>query len=285
MSKKSQTELPAEEEDQNVEKRWGVLLREARIKRGISVDDVCSTLHFENKLIDAIEAEQLEQLPTASFVRGYLRSYSRLLEIDAEPIVQAYSRVCGEDDSVITQVVRVKEVSSKDAGPRYATWLVIVIVVISLVVWWRAEVLLPSAVDNDAAETVTATEIIDSSVSDAVALIEEEEPALKEPEVDAVQIVAPAVEELESALSEPVPQLSTLVLKFAEDSWVEINDAQGERLYMDVAKAGQTKTVAGEPPFKMLFGNAPAVTLEYNGEIYDHSEHNSKGVARFTLGE
>jgi len=288
MSKKSQIELPAEEETQDVEKRWGALLREARIKRGMSVDDVCSTLHFETKLIDAIEAEKLEQLPTASFVRGYLRSYSRLLEIDAEPIVQAYSSVCGDDASVITQVVRVKEVSSKDAGPRYATWLVVVIVVISLVVWWRAEVLLPSAVNNNAAETVTETMIIDSSVSDVAAPLEVqafEEPGLEEAVVEAAQIAAPVVAEVEPILSEPVPQLSTLVLRFADDSWVEINDAQGERLYMDVAKAGQTKTVAGEPPFKMLFGNAPAVTLEYNGEIYDHSMHNSKGVARFSLGE
>ena len=290
MSKKSQIELPAEEETQDVEKRWGALLREARIKRGMSVDDVCSTLHFETKLIDAIEAEKLEQLPTASFVRGYLRSYSRLLEIDAEPIVQAYSSVCGDDASVITQVVRVKEVSSKDAGPRYATWLVVVIVVISLVVWWRAEVLLPSAVNNNAAETVTETMIIDSSVSDVAAPLEvqefeEQEPGLEEAVVEAAQIAAPVVAEVEPILSEPVPQLSTLVLRFADDSWVEINDAQGERLYMDVAKAGQTKTVAGEPPFKMLFGNAPAVTLEYNGEIYDHSMHNSKGVARFSLGE
>ena len=54
---------------------------------------------------------------------------------------------------------------------------------------------------------------------------------------------------------------------------------------MDVAKDGQTRTVTGEPPFKVLFGNAAVVTLEYNGEIYDHSKHNSKGVARFTLGE
>jgi len=280
MSKKSQIELPAEEENQDVEKRWGALLREARIKRGMSVEDICSTLHFETKLIDAIEAEQQEQLPTASFVRGYLRSYSRLLEIDAEPVVQAYSRVCGDDASVITTVVQVKEVSSKDAGPRYATWLVVAILVISLVVWWWAEVLLPSAVNNDAAETVTETVIIDSPAPDLVVL-----PEVEEPVVEAAPAVMSTVAEVEPVISEPEPQLSTLVLKFADDSWVEINDAQGERLYMDVAKAGQSKTVVGEPPFKMLFGNAPAVTLEYNGKIYDHTKHNKKGVARFSLGE
>lgn len=280
MSKKSQIELPAEAKNQDVETRWGALLRETRIKRGMSIDDVCSTLHLDLKLIDAIETEQQDRLPTTSFVRGYLRSYARLLEIDAEPIVQAYGRVCGEEVSVITTVVQVKEISSKDTGPRYASWLVAVVLVISLVVWWRAEVLLPSAVKNnvveDVTETVSETAVIDSPVPEVKTA------EVKQPE----EIVVPVVAAPEPMTSEPEPKpLSTLVMSFADDSWVEVSDAQGKRLYMDIAKAGQSKTVAGEPPFKMLFGNAPAVTLKYNGEIYDHSKHNKKGVARFSLGE
>ena len=298
MSKKLQIELSAEAENQDVETRWGALLRETRIKRGMSIDDVCSTLHLELKLIDAIETEQQERLPPTSFVRGYLRSYARLLEIDAEPVIQAYSRVCGEDASVITTVVQVKEVSSKDAGPRYASWLVAVILIISLVVWWRAEVLLPSAVKNDVvedmAESVSETVVIDSPVPDAIAVPEVQQPKAKQVEEKQAELeqseeaVLPVVADPEPVAPEPERNsktLSTLVMSFADDSWVEVSDAQGKRLYMDIAKAGQSKTVAGEPPFKILFGNAPAVTLEYNGEIYDHSKHNKKGVARFSLGE
>jgi len=276
MSNKQQIELNAEEESQDLEKRWGALLREARIKQGLSVEAIASALYFETKLIEAIEAENLEQLPSASFVRGYLRSYSKLLEVDAEPIVQAYSLVCGADPSVITQVVQVKEVSSKDAGPRYATWLVVAVLAISVVIWWWVEVLLPSAVKDKTTETVIETEFVDSFVPDVISGMKSEE---------SVNAMLETALDTEVVLPEPVPELSTLVLTFTDDSWIEINDAQDTRLYMDMAKAGQTKTVTGEPPFKLLFGNATAVMLEYNGEIYDHSKHNSKGVARFTLGE
>ncbi len=281
MSKKQHIELNAEEEKQDVVERWGSLLRETRIASGMSVEDVSSTLHFELKLIEAIESEDLDRLPTTSFVRGYLRNYSKLLEIDAEPIVQAYSRVCGEDSSVITRVVQVKEVSSKDAGPRYATWLVVAVLAVSLVVWWWAEVLLPSTVKDETVETIIETEPVTSPVADLASSLENDELEAEELVVEVQEV------EDEVALSEPepLPQLSTLVLKFADDSWVEINDAQGKRLYMDVAKAGQTKTVLGEPPFKLLLGNAPAVTLEYDGEVYDHSMHDKKGVARFSLGK
>ncbi len=283
MSKKQHIELNAEEEKQDVVELWGSLLREARVARGMSVEDVSNTLHFEPKLIEAIESENLDCLPTTSFVRGYLRSYSRLLEIDAEPIVKAYSRVCVEDGSVITRVVQVKEVSSKDAGPRYATWLVVAVLAVSLVVWWWAEVLLPSAVHTETVETVIEAEPVTSLTADTVPLLETEELVAEELVVEALEA------EDEVALSEPEPepvsQLSTLLLRFAEDSWLEINDTQGKRLYMGMAKAGQIKTVDGEPPFKVLLGNAPAVTLEYNGEVYDHSMYDKKGVARFSLGK
>ena len=277
MSKQQQVELPAEEQNQERVERWGRLLRETRLTRGLSVEDVSNSLNFEKKLIEALEAEDVKQLPSASFVRGYLRSYSRFLDIDAEPVVQAYSQVSGDDSSVITPVAQVKEVSSKDAGPRYATWFVIVVLAVSLVIWWRSEVLLPSATKDDVAEPAIQTEIIDSLESDVVS----------SPELLEESITTTAPESVQAPEPEVVvdPQLSTLVLTFTADSWVEVYAAEDKRLYMDMAKAGTSKKVEGEPPFRFLFGAAPAVILEYNGEIYDHSKHNKKGVARFSLGE
>lgn len=276
----------SEEEKQDVVGRWGIPLREARLARGMSIEEISKILHLETKLIEAVESEDLERLPSASFVRGYLRSYSKLLEVDAEPIVRAYGLVCGSDPSVITKVARVKAVSSKDSGPRYATWLVVAVLAISVVIWWRAEVLLPSVVKNNVIETVLETEPVDPLVFDVIPPLDSEDVVVTMPEALLEAEVMSSAPETESEPEpEPEPVLSTLVLTFSDDSWVEIDDGQGKRLYMDMAKSGQSKTVAGEPPFKVLFGNAAAVTLEYNGEIYDHAKHSSKGIARFTLGE
>lgn len=91
------------------------------------------------------------------------------------------------------------------------------------------------------------------------------------------------------AAGEPVQTAAadsaTVVLTFDHDSWVEMTDADGRRVFFDLGKAGQTRTVHGVPPFKVLLGYAPGVTIEYNGKPFDQSSftgHNN--VAHFTMG-
>ncbi|HKJ21483.1 MAG TPA: helix-turn-helix domain-containing protein [Gammaproteobacteria bacterium] len=77
----------------------------------------------------------------------------------------------------------------------------------------------------------------------------------------------------------------TVVLRFNHDSWVEVTDATGQRVFFDLGKAGDTRTIHGAPPFKVLLGYSPGVSIEYNGKPFDQSSftgHNN--VARFTMG-
>ena len=55
-------------------------------------------------------------------------------------------------------------------------------------------------------------------------------------------------------------------LRFAADSWVEIYDSKGERIFADVGTADSEHTVTGTPPFRVTFGNAPGVSLDVNGK-------------------
>ncbi len=292
MSNQQQKELDKDLENSNVAGGWGEQLRETRIRRGLSVEDVSNSLHLEYKLIVAIEAEDLNSLPGSSFVKGYLRNYARLLDMDHQPLINAYAKICGNDDPVLTQVAKFKEASSKDAAPRSATWLVVIVLVVSLGIWWWSEIK-PSS---------TAVEVDSNSVTDSVQTItpEPEVVVTSEPEVfDIVEqevvvtakteVVAEVLEEETTVVIEDVitekPLQSTIKLTVEQDSWIEITDAQGKRLFMDIVKAGQNKTIDGDPPFKVLLGNAPGVTVEFNDEVYGHAKHNRKGVARFTLGE
>lgn len=56
-----------------------------------------------------------------------------------------------------------------------------------------------------------------------------------------------------------------LTLKFNADSWAEVYDATGERLFYDVGAASSTHTVRGPAPLRVVLGNAAGVTLEFNG--------------------
>jgi hypothetical protein len=56
-----------------------------------------------------------------------------------------------------------------------------------------------------------------------------------------------------------------LQLRFATDSWTEVYDGDGHRLYYDLAPANTEQTLAGKAPFRVVLGHAPGVSVSING--------------------
>jgi cytoskeletal protein RodZ len=56
-----------------------------------------------------------------------------------------------------------------------------------------------------------------------------------------------------------------LTLKFSSDSWAEVYDASGQRLFYDVGAASSAHTVKGPAPLRVILGNASGVAVEFNG--------------------
>jgi hypothetical protein len=77
--------------------------------------------------------------------------------------------------------------------------------------------------------------------------------------------------------------MANISLRYSEDSWIDIRDATGKPLMRRLGKAGGGNTVTGVPPFEILLGFSPGVSIEYNGEPYDISSIQVRPVARFRL--
>lgn len=56
-----------------------------------------------------------------------------------------------------------------------------------------------------------------------------------------------------------------VTLRYSADSWTEVYDASGARLYYDVGSANSVQTVVGTPPLRVVLGNAAGVAVEFNG--------------------
>jgi len=102
------------------------------------------------------------------------------------------------------------------------------------------------------------------------------------------QAAAPASEPAAAAVSAPAPREPSgppgrIVLRFEEESWVEIYSASGKLLVSHLHPAGTERVVSGLPPFSIVIGNAQHVNLTYNGEPVDLTPHIKVEVARFTL--
>ena len=67
----------------------GAALRAAREAAGLSADAVAQQLKLHPRQVRAIEEDDYGRLPGRTFVRGFVRNYARLVNLDADAIVAA----------------------------------------------------------------------------------------------------------------------------------------------------------------------------------------------------
>lgn len=79
------------------------------------------------------------------------------------------------------------------------------------------------------------------------------------------------------------PSPVAVELAFSEPSWVEIRDSNGQVLLLGEMNAGDRKMLAGVAPYQLVLGNASAVDLTLDGQLYDLEWAVRGNVARFEL--
>ncbi len=75
----------------------GAKLRQHREKKGLSVGEVSERLKLPARQIDALENGEYVNLPEPVFVRGFLRSYGRFLDVEEETLNAALSHISPQD--------------------------------------------------------------------------------------------------------------------------------------------------------------------------------------------
>jgi cytoskeleton protein RodZ len=71
----------------------GKMLRDARERLNLSVAEVASQIKFAPRQIEALEADDLQHFPEAAFLRGFVRSYAKILSLDAQTLLAALPQV------------------------------------------------------------------------------------------------------------------------------------------------------------------------------------------------
>ena len=71
----------------------GRLLRAARLRKALSIEDVVGQLHLTHACITDIEQDCYDQFRAVSYIRGHLRAYSHFLELDSERILQLFGQL------------------------------------------------------------------------------------------------------------------------------------------------------------------------------------------------
>jgi cytoskeleton protein RodZ len=72
--------------------RIGEVLERARARRGLDIETVAARTKIRAKYLRALETEDWEALPSTAYAKGFLRTYARLLGLDADALVDEYRR-------------------------------------------------------------------------------------------------------------------------------------------------------------------------------------------------
>ncbi|GAB4248818.1 MAG: cytoskeleton protein RodZ [Thermoleophilia bacterium] len=68
----------------------GDTLREARIRKGLTIKDVEDVLKIRAKYVQALEQDDFEVIPGPTFVKAFLRTYGEFLGLDTDILVGEY---------------------------------------------------------------------------------------------------------------------------------------------------------------------------------------------------
>ncbi|GGX94164.1 hypothetical protein GCM10007160_22200 [Litchfieldella qijiaojingensis] len=119
----------------------GELLKREREKQGLSREEVASALNLRPAVVDGLESDSYDEVPVATYRRGYLRAYSRLLGIDDRSVIEAYNARFGniEGEHRVTPVHVTKPPSRLGAWLfKLATLIVIAGLVGLTLLWWQS---------------------------------------------------------------------------------------------------------------------------------------------------
>jgi cytoskeleton protein RodZ len=260
----------------------GAMLRMAREARDTSVAEVAAALKMSPRQIEAIENEDFSRLSGATFIRGFVRNYARLLKIDAAPVLAALAEQAALPQAELNAPADAG-VKMPMSGSRQGKGLVGA-TVLALAVLGVALALYFDAIDigyflEPKADPVTSTpggapQIVQPLPQPAAT---GQSTAQAEGTVAATQ---PA-----DAAGQPVPKpgVEQLIFSFDGSSWVEVKDAAGHTIFSQMNAKGTTQVVEGRPPFQLVVGNASQVRLQYKDQPVDLRPHTRVEVARLTL--
>jgi cytoskeleton protein RodZ len=215
----------------------GARLRTARENRGLLVLQAAERLHFDARIVEALEAEDFAALGADVYVRGYLRRYAELVDESPEELLGLYAHNGQVTPPDLTRIPHREPPTRARLGvPALLGFAGFALVVL---LWWAFTVQgdkpQPLAGAAPAATEGRATAGASGAVADGVPLA-------------------------------PPGTRTQLALRFAALSWAEVSDASGKLLLQGLYAGGASRTLRGTPPLRVTVGNTPAVALEVNGQ-------------------
>lgn len=299
----------------------GEQLRQAREARGLKVADISQTLKLGPRQVEALENGDWQHLPGPTFIRGFVRNYARLMQLDAVSFMAQLDQVLEKPvDNLGKQgsgpaPLPPSTMSGASGRDRQVISVGLGLVVLAALAYFlmpadlstlrnsaqslldsfaRKEVqapVAPAPPEQSQAPVATSEPVFPPGSTQQQVMYPqtlvpaETSAAAAAPAAPAVPVAQPAPQAAVPAPQAAVPAAGVPQLRFLfdKDSWIEVRDRDNKVVFSQRQAAGGEQAVSGQGPLSLTIGYAPGVRLFWRGQPVDLAPHTRGDVARLVL--
>lgn len=186
---------------------FGEILREERVRNGLTVDEIASRLKITSRMVRAIEDGDMKSMPHAVYAKGFIRSYAQLLGIDEEEVkvaCQALTERHEESHQETFSTVSPAPRKSSGAGRKIVLPILCLVVILGVGYWAYSRELHLQLIDTVQSWTSSAMDFAKEKTASLESPSKKEE-APKEKSPVAQPVLPPAVvDKTPSAPEKPI---------------------------------------------------------------------------------
>jgi len=229
----------------------GEELRRARELKGLSLRDVEEATKIRMKYLIALEADDFEALPGRVYVIGFLRTYARFLGINDENLVNQVKSLTPVEVHDEELVEKPKPVKKKKKGLIFTVFgALIFLVALAFVFSYLTNPTQDQTGKNDVPQVQTP---------------ETQQPEKNEPETQENN----DYNNIPDQENEPKISGVSVIVNVKEAScWLDVN-IDGADYFTGTLNAGENRTFIGQHSIDIVYGNAGAVEVIYNGKTME----------------
>ncbi len=221
----------------------GSILKDARNKKSISLEDVHSHTKIHPRVLQILEEDRFEKLPSPLFVKSFLKNYAAFLELNPAELVQMYETLDTKKSAEQQIFIRPQETPKTVFRLNASVWIALGVVGALIAVAWIIFYPKKMSVETQPERAVVAQRI---------------QPAPLETKTEWLRSVSMGNY---PKIRGSVPL--ELQVKATEDVWMQVT-CDGKVLFKNVLKRGASETWSAEKSIEIWTGNSSNMKVYIN---------------------
>jgi cytoskeleton protein RodZ len=287
----------------------GPRLRRERERQNLSLQKVADAMRLDAWAVEALENDEYERVGPPVYAKGHLKKYALVLGLPAAELMTAYESFNSGADSALKPSAAGSTAPAPNVRPQgpnaqrqrlnfgelpwgqIGATALLTLLVVGVLLWkpWQHHAVAPPGAppplsqSNEPPVAPASSPVL--AVQDEAGKADSTGAGTGEAAAAALSAAAGADAAATPGAGEAGSGHARLRMRFSADSWVDVRDAAGKRVFSGQGRANSVKNISGAAPLRVYLGFASGVQLEINERAVAIGPSFLTGdVARFQAG-